>query len=171
MSEFMEPIMILRTMEDVRRTIAEPKAEYIKQFPGMGQFRIRSAWLVELIGEIETGGEYPYNATVKRLAEQRLGFAPKSDAEYSREGDTLSLLIYNAQCFRRSDKLKSAGYQPFTSELLQRAFKDGRKIETAGGSVLKPREVSGNVLAMKLRSRKLHIPPIGQAVRIMERGK
>jgi hypothetical protein len=92
--------LTLASMDDVRDAISRNLRDSAEWKPIM--WRVRSEWLVALIDELEEKG-YPYNATVKREAEHRLGLPPRSEADYHQEGDTLSLLIYNAQCFRRSD--------------------------------------------------------------------
>ena len=118
MSEFMpEPTQILETMEDVRKYIANPRKN---------DFKIKSLWLIEVIGEIANTGKFPYNADVLLLAEEKLGLPKKTYAEASKEGTPLSMLVYNAQRFRRSDKLKADGYVPCTQEFLERVGKGGR---------------------------------------------
>lgn len=103
-SDIIEAALTLATMEDVRDAIARNLRESPEWKPIL--WRIRSQWLVSLILEIQASGQYPYNATVKQEAEARLGFPAQDSEYYHREGDTLSLLVYNAQCFLRSDKAR-----------------------------------------------------------------
>jgi hypothetical protein len=111
------PSLVLDTQADVAEAIAADwRANGCPA--GANQWKIKSLWLISLIDRTVADGNYPYNATIKRLAETALGFAPKSEAEYSREGDTLSLLIYNAQCYRRSDALRAEGFEPATEALV-----------------------------------------------------
>jgi hypothetical protein len=131
---------------------------------GLQQFSVKSIWLITLIDEIEESGRYPYNAVVKRLAEQRMGLPPKTDTEYAREGDVLSLLIYNAQCYRRSDKMKADGLFPFTEEVKRQAFEQKRTI-LCGSKKLKVREISGVLYAMQPRMRRQYTPAMGQPVK------
>lgn len=177
MSEFENPpIRILETMEDVRAAIAEaPDRGHICGLKGLDAYRIKSVWLVSLIDEIVAGGKYPYNADVKKLAEQRLGFPPKTYAQYSQEGDALSTLVYNAQKFRRSDNFERQGYEPFTEEVLERAHRTGQAIEfyasgIMGDSIhrLNVRQIGERLYAMKPKKRKMYVPPQGQPVRLVE---
>jgi len=41
----------------------------------------------------------------------------------------LSLLVYNAQCYRRHDALIEAGWTPGERAILEKAYKRGRKLE------------------------------------------
>lgn len=170
-----EPVKVLDSMEDVRQALSEPHNKLFG-FSGLECYRIKSLWLISVIDEIAASGQYPYNATVKKLAEEKLGLPPKTEVEYSREGDTLSLLIYNAQGYRHSDRLKTDGYHPFTRELLLKAFETGQQIEIfsdgiMGSSVrtLTPKQFNGGTYAMLPRSRTKYIMPIGQPARIKPR--
>ena len=108
------PRLVLETMEDVRSAMQGDRKSL-----GPDPYDIKSVWVISLIDEIAAEGKYPYNATIKKLAEQRLGLPPKSEAEYAKEGDVLSLMVYNAQKYRRHDKIVAAGFIPFTEALLQ----------------------------------------------------
>lgn len=183
MSEFKnEPKMVLEDMEAVRKAIAE---DYRTKMPEI-KFEIKSLWIIELINEIiasrpprqpapagmiiiNIGGDEPvaYNAEIKALAEQRLGFPKKSDAEYAREGDALSALIYAAQGYRRSDKLKADGYVPCTQELIDR-LGVGKKLETPGGTVYAIRKVGDKLYAMKPRIRKSALATSGNPVKVVQ---
>ena len=48
----------------------------------------------------------------------------------------LSLLIYNAQRYRRSDKLRADGWKYLTPEMVKTAMEQKRKIEILGENVL-----------------------------------
>lgn len=131
-----DPLLTLHTREDVKDAVdRDLRAEWGKKY----QFarHIRSEWVVSLIDEIEKSGQYPYNAVVKKLAWERLGYAPLKEADYANEGDTLSLLIYNAQCYRRSDRAKAldaaetaAGWVRPTEEWLKARV--GKRVEVLG---------------------------------------
>ena len=83
MSQFEpEPLITLLTMEEVHKALSESKDAPFG-LVGLDRYKIKSLWLIELIDEIVSTGSYPYNATVKRLAESRLGFPPKRDAAQS----------------------------------------------------------------------------------------
>ena len=166
-----EPLATLATMEDVRAVLELPR----KRLLGVeNEFRIRSEWLIALIDEIAASGEYPYNATVKRMAADRLGIPRQSDDWYAREGDVLSLLIYNAQCFRSSDKYRRDGFRPFDSSVLDEAG-DGGSLEILSDGLMgsnvvpvKVRSVNGKLYAMRAKMRKSYIAPFGQPVRIVK---
>lgn len=174
MSEFMnDPVVTLATQDDLREAIKQPRNACCG-CTSMFIYRIKSLWLISLIDEIAASGEYPYNATVKKLAEERLGMPPKSHSEYAREGDTLSLLIYNAQGYRRSDQLINAGYVPFSREILESAYQAGQQLELfseglMGSSkiLLNVRKIGDELYAMRPKKRKSHIPPHGQPVRLV----
>ena len=166
MSQFKEaPVLVLETLEDVRTFIQKPRNE-LKHLVS-DQFRIKSLWLIALIDEIVAIGKYPYNADVALLADERLGNPVKPYTEYSRDGTTLSLLVYNAQCYRRSDQLYADGYVPFTESVLKTAYEQGKGIHLRSESVpLRVRNKSGKLYAMKPSMRKFHIAPQGQPVRL-----
>jgi hypothetical protein len=172
MSEFQpEPLITLLTMEDVHKALSKSKDAPFG-LRGLDRYKIKSRWLIELIDEIVSTGSYPYNATVKRLAESRLGFPPKRDSEHSNENDTLSLLIYNAQSYRRSDRLRTQGFEPFTEEVLERAFSLGRLLELESDvrqevPPFKVRRIGGKLYAMRPKKRKYYLRPEGQPIRLI----
>ncbi len=172
MSEFKEaPLATLALMGDVKAAIETPDWRKARQ-KDKTEFRIKSLWIIGLINELlaTSGRDFVYNADVKKLAEQRLGYPPKPEAEYSNEGDALSLLIYNAQCYRRSDDLIAKGYEPFTPALICRAGVGGQ-ITMRSGLVLNVREVSGRIYAMKKGARTNAAMPNGAPVKITKQGK
>ncbi len=168
-----EPVRVLESMEDVRAHLTDRKG-HCCGLSGLDQYRIKSVWLVSLIDEIVAAGKYPYNADIKKLAEQRLGLPARPDAEYSVENDSLSTLIYNAQKFRRSDALRAEGYTPFTRDVLTTAFSEGKSIEVfseglMGSSVrrLNVKKIGEDLYAMVPKKRKYHVAPAGQPVRVV----
>lgn len=166
MAEIMqEPMLTLATMEEVRAAI-DTNAR--KVWDSTLRWRVKSLWLIGLIDEVVASGEYPYNATIKKLAEQRLGLPPKLEREYSQEGDTLSLLIYNAQGYRRSDRLVAQGYRPCSQEMIEEAHRTGRKLELPGGTLLTVREVEGKLYAFKPRMRRYAVAVQGNPARLQE---
>ena len=177
MAEFMpEPSLNLATREDVIAALAD---ETLWTRPYPFSWRIKSVWIIGLIDEIVASGKYPYNATVKKLACERLGYPSMSDAEYAKEGDNLSRLVYNAQGYRRSDQFIAAGFTPFTPAMLDEAYTIGAKIELAGESLLggpvlvflTPKDIDGKLYAMLPRKRTRHLPPMGQPAKIVKAGK
>lgn len=170
MSDFKgEPVLILESMDDLREALAKPDWYSAK---GMYKYHVKSLWLVKLIDGMiaELGGsrDFVYNADVRIEAEDRLGGYPKrTQAEYCQEGTPLSTLIYNAQCYHRSDALYAAGYVPFTDGLIEEAG-EGGKIVTMSGTILTVKRIDGKLYAMKPRVRKYAVQPMGQAVRMLK---
>jgi hypothetical protein len=164
------PMLILETRDEVAAAIDANLGTVWKREPYPFAYRIKSHWLIEVIREIVAEGKYPYNSTVKKRAEEQLGLPPRSEAEYSTEGDTLSLLIYNAQCYRDSDDLIAAGFEYGSEDLLQIAHESGRRIETRSGTLLTVREVDGKLYAFKPRARKLAVDITGVPVRLQSVG-
>ena len=178
MSEFMKPpVLVLASMEDVRRAMNDPKITASRKEIASDPWLVKSIWLIELIDEIAATGEYPYNSTVKHLAEQRLGLPPQSHAYYAKEGDTLSLLIYNAQRFRGSDRLTAAGFSPLTQDMLIQAFNKKLQIELwsdnlfGGASLvrLNVKLINDMLYAMKPRKRHYAVQVLGQPARLVKR--
>lgn len=163
MSEFMpEPSLLLPDKDSLIAALASTEW---KSWTHPGPYRVRSNFLISLIDEIENSGKFPYNVDVKILAFERLGIPRLSDKEMSKEGDPLSTLIYNAQNYRRSDMLRAAGFVPFTNEILENAFKTGRKIECRDGTLLTAKQIDGKIYAMQPRKRKYAVSVQGQPVR------
>jgi hypothetical protein len=179
-----EPVLILESDKDVAECVTQcvvrkgrdgVNSDYssIADFFGLVSsrdvYRIKSTWLIALIDEI-AASTYPYNSTVQRAAETRLGIPAQPD-----NGSLLSLLIYNAQGYRRSDKLIAAGFRPLTQRMLEDAFRLKAQIATAGDvcgdSVYNVRMVSGKLYAMKPRKRKWAAQISGQPARIVKNGK
>lgn len=171
MAEIKEPpVAILETIEDVR-AIMHQDPNRLMGFTGLDTFKIKSLWLISIINEILASGQrdFAYNADVKKLAEQHLGLPSKNDAEYSREGDALSRLIYNAQCYRRSDALLAEGYQPFTDEFLLRAFRLKQFIQFSGiRQIYKVRLIGGKLYAQEPRKRKYAMAVMEQPARLVD---
>lgn len=99
-----EPSLVLCGIEEVREAIARSaRAEWL-ELPDQYAFKIKSDWLITIVAEIVTRQGIAYNAQVKKRAEEMLGMSPQNEAYYAKEGDTLSLLVYNAQCFYRQER-------------------------------------------------------------------
>ena len=158
-----EPSLYLETIDDLRQALVDLSWDG-KSYPS--KWKVKSQWLIDLIEELSTD-DFAYNSDVLREAEKRLGGYPdRTPAGYSQEGSPLSTLIYNAQRYRRSDKLKALGYQPMTQELIEEAFQRGRKIDMQG-VVLSVKEKSGKRYAMKSRKRVWAVSPQGQPAKIV----
>ena len=172
MSEFKpDPVLVLETREDVARFLASADDPLPK---GMDRYRVESRWLESVIDAIEATGQYPYNSTVRKAAEQELGYPLKPDAEYSRENCPISTLVYNAQCYRRSNKLRAAGYVPLTQALIDEVG-EGGKLKSANGEVLTIRRVPNAVslhtdsklFAFRPRKRVNAVWPQGSPVQVI----
>jgi hypothetical protein len=129
---------------------------------------VKSQWLCDELNRMEQDG-YVYNAEALRAIEKAEGIGP-----YDENGSPLSLLIYNAQGFRRSDALRAQGFEPGTPEMLQAAFEQGLKIELyhdsilGGSSVnsLTVKQFDGKLYAMQPRKRRYAVDIIGKPVRL-----
>ena len=119
------------------------------------EYCVHSDWLIDVIDEIVARGDYPYNAEVRRLALQKLELPVPSETELAKEGTPLSLLIYNAQGFRRDRDLRAAGLSPLTQEMLDEAAKNKQQIELVDGTRCNVRAVEGKNYAFRPRKRNL----------------
>jgi hypothetical protein len=178
-----EPSLVLDTIEDARKVV---ETEGWRNSLGDEKWFVKSNWIISLIDEVEASGEYPYNATVKKLAELRLGYPLKTDKEYATEGDNLSLLVYNAHKYRDHDILVKGGYIPFTKEVLEQvgeggqvAFLQGKPLfniaingkeqkPDTGDLVVKIKNVGGVLYAMMPKSRTKCYRPNGQPCKIVK---
>lgn len=168
MDFFMDPSLVLETGEDLRDAVRDDLRVVWRKQPHPFQYRVRSEYLVNLVEQLpRSPGGVVYNCDVKRAAIDRLGL-PEEDVHT--EGTTLSLLIYNAQQFRRSDEYRRDGFVPFTRALIDQAGAGG-KILTHGGAVLNVREAQGKLYAFAARRRKYAMSPIGNPVKIIKFGK
>ena len=182
-----EPDLVLYTKADLKNALVNedqifanmPKARYIGEEMENNHMakRIKSVWLIALIDEI-TQTQYPYNSTVQREAEKRLGIEKQSN-----NSSFLSALVYFAQSFRESDNLIANGFAPLTQEMIDQAFKLGGKIETHSEMVIQivvngetqahkntqypVREKNGKVYAFVPRSSKRVLLVQGQPAKIV----
>jgi hypothetical protein len=118
------------------------------------EYCVHSDWIIAIIDEIMAGNNkgFAYNVDVHILARERLGLPKLSDAEAAKEGTPLSLLIYNAQGFRRDRDLRAAGFVPLTQEMIDGATAK-QQIEVVDGTRCNVRMVSGIKYAFKPRKR------------------
>ena len=152
MSDFMqEPYLILHTQADVAAALRD--TSWMK-LPYPQSYRIKSVWLISLIDEIEASGKFPYNADVLEMAENRLGMPPRPKrSDYSQEGSPLSQLIYNAQQYHHSDRLRTNGFVPLTADLVEK-LGAGARLLTKGGQTLVIKKIHDQLYAMEPRKRK-----------------
>lgn len=142
-----QPTHVLDTIDDVRDALAN--TDWIKETPTpitadqeknlqaagikarpttSHRFTTKSLWLISLIDEL-AGPTNPdrtvYNSEIKAEAHKRLFGTTLTHADAAKEGDALSALVYNAQCYRHSDRLTQQGYVPLTQELIDRTGEGG----------------------------------------------
>lgn len=144
-------------MEDVRQALSDPAWHTNIH----SKWRVKPEWLIGLIDEYEATGKYPYNADIQAIAETRLGLPVSNEANRQ-----LATLVYNAQNYRRDDRLRAAGFEPLTEAMLRSAFEQKVQIETQCGNVYNVREIDGKLYAMKPRKRKWAMPVQGQPARL-----
>jgi len=165
MSEFQpEPFLTL----DQPATLAL-LAQGIEALPdSLAKYRVKSTWLCTLLNEREKVDGYQYNAKFQAWFERQFSLGP-----YHENNSVLSILIYNAQRYRRHDAMIEDGWTPCTPESLQQAFKQGRKLEWLGENIiggstigtLNIREVNGQLYAFPPRKRN-PVEVTGRPVRI-----
>lgn len=169
MSEyFMDPSLVLETDDDLRQAVLNDLKTVWSKKPHPFQFRVRSNYLVNLIGQLpRSPGGIIYNSEVRRQAIDRLAL-PNENCHA--DGTTLSLLVYNAQGFRRSDEYRQQGFVPFTQELIDQVGQAG-KILAFCGTELTVRDVQGTFYAFEAKKRKHAAMPMGNPVKIIKVGK
>lgn len=133
-------------------------------------YRVKSQWLCDELDHYEAIIGFPYNAAVQRWIEEREGLEMQPEA-----ASPLSLLIYNAQKYRRSDRLRKDGWSPLTQAMIDEAHRRGCGIEIQGENmlggtatdVLTVRTVGGKNYAFRPKKRKYAISPNGIAARVV----
>lgn len=201
MAEFMTPpILVLETMEDVRKFIEDPKPLKERYPKHPDAYGIKSLWLISLIDELAVGvreKEAKQDAeTARKNAERKdgvtvtlirlggdglVGNADVAMLAEKRLGyppkkheeyqhGDLATLVYNAQNYRHSDQLIADGFVPITQELLDETGVGG-EIVTAGDRTFRLREVSGKLYAMLPRKRNQALSINGQPVKVVKQGK
>jgi len=126
--------------------------------------------VVDEIDKIVATGKFPYNSYVARMVALRIGIPEQ------REGSNLYGVVYASQGYRRHMRLVAEGFEPFTDELLRRAYTAKANIEVAldglmGESILRlnVRMIGDKLFAMQPGKRKYHVPPQGQPARLVEK--
>jgi hypothetical protein len=141
-----EPYAILNDIEDVR--VALEDDSWL-----LRRYSVKSNWIISLIDEI-AADRYPYNSVVACIVRQRLGLSSLSYEEIAKGGTPLSALVYNAQNYRRSDKLRNDGFSPLSNQLLVEAVDKKCRILLSDGTYCSVRKVEGTFYAFKPRKRK-----------------
>jgi len=128
MSDFQpKPVLIL----DQEQTLAMIDLPETSLPDDLNKFRIKSTWLCALLNERERTAGFQYNAQFQAWFEQQFQIGSVTE-----KNSMLSLLIYNAQCYRRHDALIEAGWAPGEPAILEKAFKHGRKLEYLGETII-----------------------------------
>jgi hypothetical protein len=121
MSDFQPtPVLVL----DQEETLAMIDLQESSLPDDLNKFRIKSTWLCSQLNERERIAGFQYNAQFQAWFEQQLQIGSITE-----KNSMLSLLIYNAQCYRRHDALVDATWTPGEPSILEKAFKHGRKLE------------------------------------------
>lgn len=173
-----DPDMVIEGGADELRTrVLRP------EFECNVRYRVESLYVQSLIDEIELSGKYPYNSTVYDSIRNSLGL---DLVEYDRghQKDPLSnkigFLVFWNQGYRRQRKLILEGFEALTAELIAKAHTEGKGIEIKMDSIIqisgvktspkiyKPRQLGDKIYLMLPRSRNKHIPPSGQAARLVD---
>jgi hypothetical protein len=103
-------------------------------FPDLDTFKhwnIKSQWFCDLLDEREKVDGSQYNAGFLRWFEKENNVGP-----FDENDSVASMLIYNAQRYRRIDKAIREGWKPLTPELVQEAIDRKAKIEMLGENML-----------------------------------
>lgn len=158
------------------------------QYPeGVDTFAIRSTYIVEAIGDVmkRENRDMAYNTEVVALVRERLSefVSDLPQNIIADEGSMLSRLVYNAQCYRHSEEYVREGYEPFTEDLVARAFEQGKKIDVkdtmpfaiiVNGSPYKTpksyltvREIAGKLYSFRPRKRNRYVIPDGRPARLV----
>lgn len=147
------------------------------------RYRVESLFVQSLIDEIELSGKYPYNSTVYDKIKVALDL-DLVEYDHGHQRDPLSnkiaWLVFHNQGYRRQRRLIQEGFEALTNELIAKAYAEGKGIEIMTESVIqiagienppkiyRPRQIGGNLYLMPPRSRNKHVPPTGQAARLVE---
>jgi hypothetical protein len=168
MSAFMpKPSLLLPDKHSTLEALTHPTW---LDLPYPGSWHVKSLWICNELNTYETTIGFPYNSIFQRWIEQR-----EHLAALDINGSPLSLLIYNAQRFRESDRLQEAGWQPGTQRLLEQAYAQSLAIETLYdtllGSSIPGRliviRINGTLYACQPRSRRRVIEIIGRPCRLL----
>ena len=172
MSGYFEPppLYVLETDDDLRAALADP-GEWKKKASDT-----RSKTCVRTVAALKEKGLLPYNTEVLREVERVLGIPRQPD-----NGSILSMLVYKAQAYHRTDQRLADGYQPFTQKMLEEAYRTGRKILVKRESVivvngvpdedmkLVVNEIDGRLYAQPPRARRKYCGADGQPAKFGEK--
>lgn len=139
-----DPDFILETRDETLQAILHP------ELWNSDKWDTKSIWIYNLVKQMkaENRQDFVYNSDVWHKARELLGLPAATE----QQNTPLSWMIYKAQQYVRSDALKADGYEPFTSELLERANLLRKKI-LCNGKECTPKMVNGKWYAFPPRSR------------------
>lgn len=156
-----EPPFVLETEQDVLDAIEHP------ELWDSDKWNTKSIWLCNLVSRMkaeEKNRDFVYNADVWHEARKLLGLPFMVE----QQNTPLSWMIYSAQRYVRSDKLKADGYELFTPELLERAHQQGHKV-LCNGKKCTPKKVGDKWYAFPPRARSRAFgPDNSSAVKVCE---
>lgn len=113
------PKILLQTREETIAAIEKPNWMKTRD-----SFQIKSGWLCQELNEYEKTIGFPYNATFQKWIETKEGIGP-----FNENSSPLSILIYNAQRYRESDRLTAEGWVPPTPEVVLKAIQEKQMVE------------------------------------------
>ena len=174
------PKLNLETTQELLDLLHSGK--YPEGFTTADTFAIRSTYIVETIKEVMKR-DIAYDTEVTALVRERLGLETLPKEISANEGSMLSRLVYNAQCYRRSEEYTAEGYEPFTEELVKKAFRLGKKIDLRSESFitvivdgvkqipeksfLTVRMIEGKLYSFRPRNRNKYVVADGRPVRLV----
>lgn len=126
MSELLAPPKRLLNKEETLAVLQDPES-FMRD---RDHWEVQSTWICERLNEYEKSG-FVYNSEAQRKIEAEEGLPRFND-----NNSALSLLIYNAQKYRRSDRLRQEGWSYLNPEMVKTAIEQKRKIEVLGENVL-----------------------------------
>lgn len=113
------PEILFQTKEETLAAIQNPT-----WMGWISRFKTKSVWLCQELNEYERTIGFPYNAEFQKWIEKKEGIGP-----FNENASPLSTLIYNAQQYRKSDRLVSEGWQSPTREIIEEAMRSNRMVE------------------------------------------
>ena len=176
------PKLNLETTQELLDLLHSGK--YPDGFTTADTFDIRSTYIVEAIKDVmkRENRDMAYNTEVAALVRERLGLETLPDEISADEGSMLSRLVYNAQCYRRSEEYVAEGYEPFTEELVEKAFALGKKIDVRSESfitiivngvkqaeqksLLTVRKIEGKLYSFRPKKRNQYVVADGRPARL-----
>ena len=161
-----DPNTVLQTIDDLKKYLDEHKE---RNDYSLSRYHyadeVKCVVCIDCIREIETTGEYPYNARVWELARKKLGlpYEPYNTMEGDTDwhgnpvarskSDVLSWLVYLAQQYKLSEDLINAGYENLTKEFLVTAFTQKKKVAIYHGGTYNVRMFDNKYYLMKPKAR------------------